>query len=283
VEVDFAAEWPDTVVMYEADRLDSLLLLALSPSEANRARERHAGEYASAPGLVSFFVAFDASRPPFNDPRVRRAFVLAADRETLAHVVRRAWVSPATGGFVPAGMPAHSPGIALPYDPHQARQLLAQAGYPGGRGFPVVESLAHKGAFEEQFTYLENQWRQNLGVVIRWEYLDFAVVADRQSSNPPHMWWMGWSPDYPDPDNFLRVALSSVRARWRNAAYERLVEEARRLTDQLERMKLYQQADRVLVEEAAIMPVSYNQRHLLVKPWVRRYPGPWKDVIIEPH
>jgi oligopeptide transport system substrate-binding protein len=76
---------------------------------------------------------------------------------------------------------------------------------------------------------------------------------------------------------------------WRNEAYDRLVEEARRVTDQEERMKLYGQADRILVEEAAIVPLTYLRAHLLVKPWVSKCPTPatgrrfWKDVIIEPH
>jgi oligopeptide transport system substrate-binding protein len=193
------------------------------------------------------------------------------------------WASPATGGFVPPGIPGHSAGVALPYDPEEARRLLAQAGYPGGRGFPVVESLVRKGRLKEAFTYLEHQWRQNLGVEIRWEFVDFDIIFDRQSSNPPHMFCMAWGPDYPDPDNFLRVGLSSERARWRNAAYERLIDEARRLTDQGERMNLYQQADRILVQEAPIMPLIYVGDHFLAKPWLRNYPGPIKDVIIKPH
>jgi len=283
VEVDLATDRSHTVRMYEGDCLDSLSLWLLPRSAADRARERHAGEYGTAPRLTSFFVAFDVSRPPFNDPRVRRAFVLATDRETLAHVAYRGSASPATGGFVPPGLPGHLAGVALPYDPEEARQLLAQAGYPGGRGFPVVESLVRKGRLKEAFTYLEAQWRQNLGVEIRWEFVDFGILADREISNPPHMWCLAWSPDYPDPDNFLRVALWPERAMWRNAAYERLIEEARRLTDQGERMKLYQQADRILVQEAPIMPLIYVGDHFLVKPWVRNYPGPIKDVIIKPH
>lgn len=103
------------------------------------------------------------------------------------------------------------------------------------------------------------------------------------------MFLMGWIADYPDPDNFLRVGLRRTVVKWQNKAYDRLVEEARVVTDQGERMKLYGQADRILVEEAAIIPLTHGRLHLLVKPWVSKYPIPptgggfWKDVIIEPH
>jgi oligopeptide transport system substrate-binding protein len=100
---------------------------------------------------------------------------------------------------------------------------------------------------------------------------------------------MGWEADYPDPDNFLRVGSIRRYTRWRNEAYDRLVEEARKVSDQGERMEMYQEADRILVDEAAIMPLTYSRIHMLVKPWVSKYPTSatgdrfWKDVIIEPH
>jgi len=99
----------------------------------------------------------------------------------------------------------------------------------------------------------------------------------------------GWSAHYPDPDDFLRVGFPWKTTGWRNEVYDRLVEEARRVTDQGERMRLYGQADRILVEEAPIFLAIYNRAHLLVKPWVKKHPAlplyRWflKDVIIEPH
>ena len=97
--------------------------------------------------------------------------------------------------------------------------------------------------------------------------------------------------DYPDPDSFLRVEICEnyyQMASWRNEAYTTLVEKARRITDQEARLKLYRQAERILVEEAFIIPLTYGRGHLLRKPWVKRYPTSpakwwfWKDVVIEP-
>jgi oligopeptide transport system substrate-binding protein len=273
--------------MYEADRLDVLNLWALPTPEMDHVRQLHAGEYVSAPDLQTTYIGFDVSRPPFDDPWVRRAFVLAVDRETLADVALGGYDFPATGGFIPPGMPGHSPGIGLPYDPSHAQQLLADAGYPGGRGFPDVDALT--GRDYRGLEFVQAQWRENLGVEITWERTDWATFLDRLAEIPPHLYDIAWVADYPDPDNFLRVSPIRRQTRWENEAFDRLVEEARRVTDQGERMRLCGRADRILVEEAPIIPLNYCRSHLLVKPWVSKYPASktpaWRfeHVVIEPH
>ncbi|GAG26266.1 unnamed protein product, partial [marine sediment metagenome] len=147
--------------MYENDSLD---VVDLRPEVMDRARQRHAGEYTSLPRLQTGYVGFDVDRPPFDDPRVRRAFALATDRETLADVVLRGYRFPATGGFIPPGMPGHSGGIGLPYDPDQARQLLAEAGYPGGHSFPDIDALKFRRLPDPVSNYLQTQWQENLGI-----------------------------------------------------------------------------------------------------------------------
>jgi ABC-type transport system substrate-binding protein len=185
-------------------------------------------------------------------------------------------------------MPGHSAGIGLPYDPGQARHLLAEAGYPGCSGFPGVNWLTHP-FFKPYAEYLQAQWRENLGVEIAFETMEGGAYLDRLNREPPHIYCISWTADYPDPDNFLRLFSLQRWSRWRNKTYDRLIEEARGVLDQGKRMRLYGQADRVLVDEAAIIPLTYYRIHLLVKPWVSKYPTSaievvfWKDVIIEPH
>jgi oligopeptide transport system substrate-binding protein len=288
VEVSPLMDPAASVELYGDDELDTFHVCDLPPADLDRARQRHAGELVSVPNLATEYLAFDVSRPPFDDPRVRRALVLATDRERMADVVLTGTDFPATGGFVPAGMLGHSARIALSHDPDQARQLLAEAGYPGGRGFPVVNLLIARKRVP-QSEYLQAQWREYLGIEIAPEIVDYWMFLDRLDKEPPHMWLIGWTADYPDPDNFLRVGFPRQETGWRNEAYVRLVEEARRVMDQEQRMEMYHEADRILVEEAAIMPFSYGGCQLLVKPWVRRYPTSakgfwfWKDVILELH
>jgi len=276
--------------MYEDDRLDALPEVCLLSAEMDRARQKHAGDYVSGPDLGNFYVGFATDRPPFDDRRVRRAFTLATDRETLAHVAGRGYRFPATGGFVPPGMAGHSPGIGLPYDPEAGRRLLAEAGYPGGRGFPTIDALApHRPLALPIVAYLQAQWLENLGIEVTWKQMEWGRFLDRLSRKTPHMWLIGWRADYPDPDSFLRCSTWRGYTNWQDEAFDMLVEGARRVTNQEERMRMYRQADRILVEEAPVLPCQYGRINLLVKPWLSRFPTSatgwwfWKDVIIEPH
>jgi len=275
---------------YEAGELDVYDTLELPPVDMDRARQRHPGEFVSEPWLHTNYLAFNTSQPPFDDVRVRRAFVLAMDRETLASVALGGFVVPATGGFVPPGMAGHSPGIGLPYDPEAARKLLAEAGYPGGRGFPpIVYLMLPATVHQEHGEYVCQGWREELGIEVRDEAVEWDTYDDRLGREPRHIFACGWIADYPDPDNILRVGLATVQTMWRDPVYDGLIERARRLTDQRQRMRLYSQADRILVEEAPLVPLFYNRNTLLIKPWVLKFPMSarggwfWKDIVIEPH
>jgi ABC-type transport system substrate-binding protein len=258
------------------------------PDELDIARQRHHGDYVSLPWLTTDYIGFNVRQAPFIDPRVRRAFVMALDREILADIKMIGTVFPATGGFIPPGMPSHSPGIALAYDPDQARQLLSMAGYPDGRDFPLVDALTRKGR-EAQTDYLQEQWHQVLGVNINWQAWESGVFLDKLDHDPPSIFIIKWMADYPDPDSFLRVCPARHYTGWWDEAYNILVEEAKFVKDKAERLKMYQDADKKLIEAAAILPLCYQRIHLLVKPWVKRFPTSalerwfWKDVIIEPH
>jgi ABC-type oligopeptide transport system substrate-binding subunit len=287
VEIDLRPVSPaDLEARYAADELDVVSLLTFPPEELDRVRQRAAESYLAAPVLRTFFVGFDVSRPPFADIRVRQALVHAVDRETLIGTVMRGQAFPATGGFVPAGMVGHSAGSGLPYDVAFAQRLLAEAGYPEGRGFPALEGIS-----ATAFPWAEPlaaAWREHLGIEVRWHVLPVSEFEARVTAAvPPTIYISGWIADYPDPDNFLRVCTARRIGRWQDDTYDELVATACRTADQVARMQLYAQADRIQIEQAAMMPMTYGRQHHLVKPWVSQYPTSaicaafWKDVVIE--
>jgi len=279
-------DWSARLAMYEADELDVLGITYFSAAEHEAIRQRYADEYIARPRLETHFLAFDVTRPPFDDVRVRRAFALATDRTALADEVLHGYVAPATGGLTPPGMPGHVADIALPYDPARARRLLAQAGYPSGRDFPPLAVVAYP-AVATRNEFLQAQWREILGVEVRLDVLAWAAYLERMRDASYHLINLNWLADYPDPDNLLRVSHVRAWPVWQHQVYGQLVQEARRLTDSAQRMQRYRQAEEILVQEIPILPLAYERDHLLIKPRLRRYPmsairpAYWKDAIKE--
>jgi len=275
VECPVFTDFGPVLEAYAADALDAISMITADPGTIARARAAHGRELVFTPQPSTYHLVFRADRPPFDDVRVRRAFAHAVDREALD---REAWQGQyllGTGGFVPPGMPAHSPGIGLAYDPERARSLLAQAGYPEGQGFPKVSWVHVGGSAGEppEVPFLRKAWREKLGLSLEAQNLEWGPFMERLYRDPAHLTLKGWLADYPDPDCFLRVLFHSTEGnndlRWHNARFDALVGEAARVADQTRRMELYREADRILVaEETVIMPLGYAQGRILMKPWV---------------
>jgi ABC-type oligopeptide transport system substrate-binding subunit len=282
---------PDAPSAYANANLD-VLNLASQPNSVLQSAQRHpVGTYLTGPALSTTLLVINPGWGPFVDARVRRALVLAINRSTLAGRVLGGRFFPATGGFVPPGMPGHVPGVALPHDPDQARWLLAQAGYPRGRGLDVIEAVQPvKDVIEGQTEYLQHEWQEQLGVPVRWQTVEFeSFLARMAAGHMPSLYVSRYTADYPDPDDFMRAVLWLRGIVGPNPACDALVVKARQVTEQSERMELYRRAEEILAGEAMVVPLAYARIHLLLQPWIRRYPTSpvkwwfWKDVIIDEH
>jgi len=218
------------------------------------------------------FLVFPLKIPPFDDVRVRKAFGLSLDRQIA---FEKSGIPIARGGFVPPGMPGHSPDIGLSFDVPQARRLLAEAGYPEGHGFPAVKGITTS-YWDMRLGKEMCQWRDTLGVQVFFEEMAPLEVVNcvKEHVNFPLV-ITGWFADYPDPDNFLRQSggISFLNdLGWQDPTYDRLVEQASRTPDRAKRLAMYRQADRLLVsEQAVILPLFYFGQGLeLIKPWVKK-------------
>jgi oligopeptide transport system substrate-binding protein len=279
---------------YAADDIDVSDMASGEAGVMAQIRSVHGEELIFTPRLNTNYLIFGADLEPFDDVRVRKAFAHAVDQEALIRELMQEQYLAATGGVVPPGMPGHSPDIGLAYDPEAARHLLARAGYPGGEDFPCVAFLHTHGLGDESFIpFLQRAWSQNLGVDVEVTTLAWEPFLSRLEIQPPDLMLGGWIADYPDPDNFLRVVFHSREglneSRWQDTRFDALVEEAARLTDKRRRLDLYQEADRILVaEQAVILPLSYGRGAILVKPWVSHYSKTsaytdhLKELVVEP-
>jgi ABC-type oligopeptide transport system substrate-binding subunit/serine/threonine protein kinase/two-component SAPR family response regulator len=266
-------EYETVLQVYGRNQLDVVNLIHADPDTIARAGSFYGKELISIPRWSTFYLCFRCDKPPFDDVRVRQAFAHALDRQSLAIEGFQGQRQAATGGFVPPGMPGHSPDIALAYNPERSRELLSQAGFVDGTGFPEVEWVSTPGG-DRVISFLQNAWEKNLKLDLQPSYMDWEAFMGKLNSDPAQLTILGWGADIPDPENMLRATFHSQEGfnipHWQNAQFDLLTDKAERVSDHTQRMTLYEQADHILVaEETAVLPLSYALGRLLVKPWVR--------------
>ncbi len=239
-------------------------------------------EYYVAPYVGSYFYRFNVTKKPFDDVRVRKALSMCIDREQITRDLLRAGQVPATW-FTPA-MPGYAPPAGLSFNRQEARRLLAEAGYPDGKGFPTVELLyntleAHKVVAEN----LVQQWRENLGVTVSLRNSEWKVYLNDVQHLQYDMARAAWIGDYLDPNSFLDMFVTgggNNQTGWSNARYDALIAQAARELDPKERMQVFQQAERILIEEEMpIMPLYIYVNKGLLRDTV----GGWFENVRDAH
>jgi oligopeptide transport system substrate-binding protein len=211
------------------------------------------------PALSTEYLGFDTTRPPFDDVRVRQAFAQAVDWSRLVRLAGGSSVVPATS-MVPPGIPGRSERSFLPaHDPDAARELLAEAGYPEGRGFPEITYLTAGGTVDGGFvTDIERE----LGIEVRYEVTDFGTYITRLEDEPPAIWSMSWIADYPGANDFLGVLLhtesSNNYGRWSDPAFDAAIADAGETTDPDEARAAYDRAEEILQRDAPVIPLAHS-------------------------
>jgi ABC-type transport system substrate-binding protein len=204
------------------------------------------------------YYGFDATRAPFDDARVRRAFAQAVDWRRIAELTPGVEVATS---LIPAGIRGRGVGDYVPpYDPEGARAELAAAGYPGGRGFPAVRLVTGGSTYDEAIVA---ELRRELGVEVTRETMPFEDYLDRLDTDPPAFWSVSWIADYPAPEDFLGLLLASGASSnyggWSSAAFDGELAAAGRSADPTEQARHYDAAQRIVRDEAPVIPVSYGE------------------------
>jgi oligopeptide transport system substrate-binding protein len=223
-------------------------------------------DFHSYPILATYFIRFNVTKKPFNDVRVRQALGLAIDKERITKKITRAGEPPASS-LVPPGTARYHPVKGLGYDPEKARKLLAEAGYPGGKGFPRFEFMfdgsAGGGAkiHGRVAVELQEMWRDELGIDMDLRQVEWKVYLANQSKMAFDACRASWIGDYNDADTFLNMFMSNNgnnRTGWKNAKYDELIRAADRENDPAKREKIFQEAETMLVrDENPIIPLYY--------------------------
>jgi peptide/nickel transport system substrate-binding protein/oligopeptide transport system substrate-binding protein len=231
--------------------------------------------YVKRPMISLRFYGFNVTAKPLDDPRVRRAIVHAVDRASIVEEVFLGRYTPARG-ILPPGTLAYNPRLrGHAQDPARARDLLAEAGHPGGRGVPplaIWSSVKHEGILREH-----EQIRRDLeavGLQTEFHYLtDWPAFARGMEEGRFPLLLYAWYADVPDPDNFLFKLFHSRSPRnfwrYRNPVVDELLVQARREPDGQRRVDLYRRAEQIVVDDAPVMPVWHYTYERLFQPYVR--------------
>jgi oligopeptide transport system substrate-binding protein len=228
--------------------------------------------------LCTNYVVFDVTKPPFDDVKVRQAFSMAFDRQKYIDVVNNGVGVLAKGPYPPA-LPGYNLDLqGLPYDPQQARQLLAQSKYGGPQGLPAItytEAGIGNNTGADVMAMAE-MWEQNLGVKITIENLEPDKYYDLlYSGQHGQLFSGGWCADYPDPENFADVLFHTGAQQntgnYSNPALDTVLDQARVEQDVTKRIQLYQQAEQIIVQDAPALFILHDVSYVLVKPYVKGY------------
>jgi oligopeptide transport system substrate-binding protein len=268
VTMTMVNEKTTALAMFEQGRLDFIdESHSIPPLEKPRLAKMPG--YKLVPQLRGEYYAFAVDRKPFDNRDVRRAFALAIDRDVFPQILQGGRL-PATS-WIPPGMLAHNLKIGLRFNPEEARRLLAEAGYPGGKGFPPIV-LGYNTDEEKKLIAeaVQSMWQKHLGVVVKIENQEWKVFLNKLQSDPFPVFRSGWGADYPDPDNFMKLFTSNSgnnNGRWKNPEYDQLLDQAASEIDPAKRVVLYNEAQKLLTEtDTAIVPLYWLAEATLLNP-----------------
>jgi len=268
--------YDDRLAAYQNDQLD---VLGGPDFDQIQSDPVLSAEFHQTPRPGVYYLDLNTQLTPTNNVSVCKALASAIDRQyIITDVVNRPWLEDVTGA-IPPGIPGYQGrAVGYTFNLTQAQAYLAQAGYPGGVGLPAIELWYNSADYNELVVEaVAEQWRDNLGITVTTFYTDWDLYLDYLDGcheDPGtcdyNAYRMGWVMDYGDANNILNDVFhpdsSFHYTGWDNARYRQLIGMTLTETDQVSRTAYFQEADRILVEEeAVVIPIHSYDRSTLVK------------------
>jgi oligopeptide transport system substrate-binding protein len=235
------------------------------------------------PFLATYYYTFNVNQPPFDNAKVRKAFSLAIDRRSIIDRVLKGGQTPALA-LVPAGLPDAAPNEDFrakggdyfkDNDSAAARKVLAEAGYPDGRGLPAVTLLYNTSENHKLIAEaVQEMWKKNLGVAVELSNQEWKVFLDNLDKRNYQVARDSWIGDYADAMTFLELFESTNGNNvpgYKSAGYDALLKTAKETPDQAARMAAMHAAEQMLMDEAIIAPIYFYTNPMAVKANVKGY------------
>jgi oligopeptide transport system substrate-binding protein len=227
------------------------------------------------PVLSTYGLRFNVIKAPYDNILVRQALSCAIDRQAYIDKVRGG-VGKVTTSWIPPGMPGYDAtlGTEWAFNPTKAKQLLAEAGYPDGKGLPELKfQYAQSGTNPTLAAFLQEQLSVNLGIKLTLEPYDSKALS-ALVNNKEYSWgFYGWGADYPDPDNWLPqlfiTGAGNNKQNYSNPQFDTLAKQALKELDNTKRLKLWADAQKLVVADAPMVFLMNRENFTLVKPWVK--------------
>ena len=209
--------------------------------------------------LSTAYYGFDTTVAPFDDVRVRQAVAAAVDWRRIGRLAVDDPGDVATS-MVPPGIPGRSDRDVVPvHDPDRARELLAEAGFPGGEGFPAVTILSGGSPYDDAVIV---ELERELDIDVVNETMDFDAYFRRLDTDAPAMWFLSWVADYPGRNDFLGVLLGTGSVNnyggWSSADFDNAIADAGAATDEASQGAAYDRAEDIVQRDAPVIPMSYG-------------------------
>lgn len=237
-------------------------------------RQEHPDLLRIEPWLETDYLRVNVTRPPLNDRRVRQALGQSIDRRAMVESVMQGGEIPAHH-FTPPDTAGYTSAADMPSDPEAARRLLAEAGYPNGKGFPEIElhyPTSDNGLKISQA--LQEMWKKELNIHIALRNEEFKVYLDTQRRLDFNFSLSIWVGDYPDPNTFLDMLTTDSgnnQTGFSDLEYDELISKAAQTLEPPRRFEYFQQAETLLMRQAPVIPLFFGTHVFLCRPEVRKF------------
>jgi len=264
---------PQGLAAYENNEIDTA---QVSASDYDRALKdpKLSKEMKGFPGSSTYMLHWDTTNKPTSDVKVRQALALSFDRTALIdNVLKKYYLDAPT--VLPPDISGYNPQAALTGGVDKAKQLMSDAGFANGQGWPSDFTIVYPASSTTKLVleFLQAEWKKNLGIDVKLDsretkaYVEFRVSRKTQ----PYNGHFGqWGSDYGDPANWHNFLFASgtdfYNTHWKNDQFDSIIAKAKGMTDKDARAKAYQQAEQILVTEQPHLPLYHGQSFFVIKP-----------------